>query len=186
MQSDSGYDEVRSTVWISGMCCCGERGWSRPSVSRQVSSSCCLRAAQPVALRPSLPWQVGNPILWPLASSCHRRAACGGWEQPPGGKLGTPGLPPSSHIPCVWGGSLGWSTCRKREVRPAGMSKEPLLSSRHRYTWFLVALSIVKDIWSYLLGSWSSEPHWFWQDTIWLGKGRLVERSRRRRWIGKK
>lgn len=87
-----------------------------------------------MALRPGLPWQVGNPVLWPLAPSCHRRAACGGGEQPLGGKLGAPGLPRSQPHPCVlgggWGRRPGRSTCRKRAGRPPGMINRHLLSPK--------------------------------------------------------
>ena len=100
-----------------------EGGQGPPGADRSLHLAAC-EPAQPVALRPRLPWQVGNPILWPPALSCHRRAACGDWEQPLGGMLGAPGLPRSQpHPQC--GGRMGreprWSTCRKREGRPTGM-----------------------------------------------------------------
>lgn len=109
-QRDSGCDEVRPPDCSAG----GDRV---ADLRGQTGSFfLLLGAAGPVALGARLPWQLGNPILRPLASSCHRSSS-GRPRATTGGALAAAGPPRSRCVPAprVRGGGVaaGRPTCRE-------------------------------------------------------------------------
>lgn len=142
------------------------------SLSGRVPALRRLGAAQPVALRPRLPWPGGKPnplaacLFLPQKSSLERLRAAPGREARGSGTPTERQPPPPGPVCSEEDARDGWSTCQQREHRPAG-SRAPA-ARPPTSTGLPVPVSVLKGPWNCWPGSWSFECHWFYWDPFGL------------------